>query len=249
MSGRTLAAAVLILPASALAAPDANGTRPGAVTAVPPGTAGPAAPVPVAATGRTHRAVGRCRPLPPAADPGTATLAQARVLARCLTSADGGPRPQPNGPTAAGERGGDTSVAARTLRVTGLLCPLPAPTGALCRARSVTLQGARIVYGAGSGICLSAPTVTARGDIRLAARWISGRLLGLLPVGFPTSLLPPVPVPYAALTDVRIAGLRLRAGEVTAVHGRITPGSECFQPAQWPEIPGGSPSVGDDATG
>ncbi|GGU97432.1 hypothetical protein GCM10010211_75910 [Streptomyces albospinus] len=223
VTGRALAAALLTLPASALAAPDANGARPVLAAAAPGATAADhrtrATPAPTVR--RTHTNTVRCQP-PPTADLDTAPLEQARALAQCLTSQDGTYQP-PNSPTAEG----DTSVTARTMKVSGLMCPLSALTGALCHAQSVTLQDAEVAYGSGAGVCLSAPTVVTSGDIRLAAHWITGRLLGLLPVGFSTSVLPPVPIPYAALTDVHIRGLRLRADEITAVHGRIDSGRAC----------------------
>ncbi|MEV0276263.1 hypothetical protein AB0I22_07760 [Streptomyces sp. NPDC050610] len=177
-----------------------------------------AAPVPATA----HRPVPdgeRCRR---AALPRTAAPEQAReaasALADCLT---GGRRP------AVPAHGGAVSLTARTMTVTGLLCPLLPLAHGVCRAESVVLDDPLVSYGGGRELCTSARRLTVRGTVRLRAEWLTGRVFGLLPVGFSTRVLPPVPVPYVQLTDVRALGVALSADDIRGDRVTMGTGREC----------------------
>ncbi|MFH8982718.1 hypothetical protein [Streptomyces varsoviensis] len=113
------------------------------------------------------------------------------------------------------------------MTVTGLLCPLLPLAHGVCRASSVVLDEPVVSYGGDRELCTSARRLTIRGTVRLRAEWLTGRVFGLLPVAFSTRVLPPVPVPYVTLTDVRAVGTALSADDVRGDHVTMGIGREC----------------------
>ncbi|MEV0261338.1 hypothetical protein AB0I49_08330 [Streptomyces sp. NPDC050617] len=203
--------------------------------APPPSARAPAAPSPAASPepraapaptpdpapapdGERCRRAALPRTAPPEEAPASAREA-ASALAGCLT---GGRRP------AVPALGGPVvSLTARTMTVTGLLCPLLPLARGVCRAESVVLDDPVVSYGGDRELCTSARRLTVRGTVRLRAEWLTGRVFGLLPVGFSTRVLPPVPVPYVRLTDVRALGVALSADDVRGDHVTMGTGGEC----------------------
>ncbi|GAA2268220.1 hypothetical protein GCM10010145_48450 [Streptomyces ruber] len=175
---------------------------------------------PTAPSAPTAAARGNAPCAPPPA-PAAPVTAQARALARCLTAGSDRPRDRPPAPD-------ETVVTARSLTITGLLCAPSGRADAPCRAAAVTLHDPHIIQTNNSAtMCVTAPRITAGGSIRFAARRITGRVLGLLPVRFSSATVPPVPVPYITLTHARIEGLHLQADTVSAPHGRIHADDGC----------------------
>ncbi len=209
------------------AAPPPSARAPAAPTAAPSPTASPrphaagalpAASAPATAV-RSAPDGERCRraALPRAGTPGSAREA-ASALASCLT---GGSRP------ALPRHGGPVSLTARTMTVTGLFCPLLPLAHGVCRASSVVLDDPVVSYGGDHELCTSARRLTVGGTVRLRAEWLTGRLFGLLPLGFSTRVLPPVPLPYVQLTDVRALGTALSADDVRGEDVTMGIGREC----------------------
>ncbi|MFE7121200.1 hypothetical protein ACFU99_37805, partial [Streptomyces sp. NPDC057654] len=180
-----------------------------------------AAPAPAPAAAQESAPDGeRCRraALPRAPGPASAREA-ASALADCLT---GGRRPD-----LPAHGGPGVSLTARTMTVTGLLCPLLPLAHGVCRAESVVLDDPVVSYGGDHELCTSARRLTVRGTVRLRAEWLTGRVFGLLPVGFSTRVLPPVPVPYVRLTGVRALGIALSADGIRGDRVTMGTGGEC----------------------
>jgi hypothetical protein len=92
----------------------------------------------------------------------------------------------------------------------------------------VTLSSVYVSYpahAARGGSCTTAQHLTFFGNVRLRADIISGRAFGVLPLTLSTATVPPVPVPYLHLADVKSSGLWSRADHAALSHAAITPGA------------------------
>ncbi|GGZ41791.1 hypothetical protein [Streptomyces poonensis] len=110
------------------------------------------------------------------------------------------------------------------MTVTGLLCGLDAV--GVCRAGTVVVDGARIHYSGAAdqvGSCTTARRVTLSGRVLLRAAVLRGRVFGLLPLTLSTAAVPPVPVPYVRMRDVRAVGRWSRAESAVAQNAGVAP--------------------------
>ncbi|MEC4016286.1 hypothetical protein [Streptomyces sp. H27-D2] len=123
--------------------------------------------------------------------------------------------------------GGPVSLTARTMTVTGLLCPALPIAGGVCRADSVSLDSLHLQYTGADHLCVVANRVTARGSVRLSAELLTGRLFGLLPVALSTRALPPIPFPYVRLADVHARGVSLDADDLRGERMTFRAGQGC----------------------
>ncbi|MFF2618610.1 hypothetical protein [Kitasatospora sp. NPDC058046] len=114
--------------------------------------------------------------------------------------------------------------------MTGLLCPASDSMPGTCRADAITLDDVVLRSGEAAGLCTAAARLVVRGSVRFAVEWASGIVLGLLPVVVSTWALPPVPLPYVRLTQVRGWGVSLNADELRGLGMVLGWGSQCAGP-------------------
>ncbi|AEW99518.1 hypothetical protein SCATT_p13250 (plasmid) [Streptantibioticus cattleyicolor NRRL 8057 = DSM 46488] len=173
------------------------------------GPAGPAAATPTPTARPVPPAPPECRPDRfPADASAAADPVPVSALAGCLRAAGR------NAGTAPALRPAEVGVTARTMTVTGLMCPLVPLGDGVCAAGSVVLDDVVVRYDGPARMCLRASRMTIGGPVRIRAERLSGLLLGHLPVTLSTRLLPGVPVPWIQLTDVEAQGVAMTADRV-----------------------------------
>ncbi|MFJ2815217.1 hypothetical protein [Streptomyces sp. NPDC087294] len=137
------------------------------------------------------------------------------------------------GPSVEPSATGQLTLTARTLTATGLTCSVPEQGRGReqgqglgsCRADLLRLERARLLQD--GRLCIVAARLTVRGPLRLRAEWVTGRVLGLLPVAFSTAAVPPLPLPVVHLTDVTATGLSLSSARVHGDHMTISAAHTC----------------------
>ncbi|GAA2937849.1 hypothetical protein GCM10010446_23990 [Streptomyces enissocaesilis] len=164
----------------------------------------------------------------PAAPPTARGRAAAEAVAACLRAGEGRPAAEP-GPG----RGHQVRLLAASVRIRGLNRLRSVVSAGVCRAASLTLQDARLDYGAeGARVCVVASEAEVRGGVRLGADTLRDRVFGRVPVALSTRVplpLPPV-VPYVEPTDVQGQDVTFTADEMDAPGVLITAGDACPAP-------------------